>query len=88
MVMDDNTLMLNMMPVVGSGRNYIYPFFSLNIRKDCFSHVCIVITPVAVIIPPSNNIVMFIENVTSVKTKCVTLIYRRENRIVNNKIIL
>ena len=36
---------------------------------------------------PSNNIVKFIENVISVKAKYVTLIFRRESRIVNNKII-
>lgn len=39
-------------------------------------------------IQSSNNIVKFIENVMiSVKAKYVTLIFRRENRIMNNIII-
>lgn len=85
--MEGNTFMLNMMPVVGSveiGMAFIHFLFE---QKEGLLFTCLVIPLVAVIIQPSNNIVKFVENIVSVKTKYATLIFRRENRIVSNKIM-
>lgn len=50
--------------------------------------MCAVITPITVIIQSSNKIVKFIENVMIlIKPKYGKLLFRRENRIVSNKII-
>lgn len=64
----------------------MYSFF-LYKHKARLLFTCAVITSVRVVIQSNNNIVKFIENMISIKPKYVKLLFRRKNRLVNNKII-